>query len=130
VWNYWTNVANWADPPAKFELDGPLAAGSHGITRLPAQEPLHWRIRAVSPPNTATIELDLNGAVLSFEWRFERVTNDRTRRTQRVVLQGENSAELQPQLESTFTSNVPAGMKKLATTIAEAAASSRNPSDL
>jgi hypothetical protein len=129
VWNYWTNVANWDDPPAKFELDGPFAAGSHGITRLPAQEPLRWLIRAVSPPNTATIELELNGAVLSFEWRFEPVTNDRTRLTQRVVLQGENTAELQPQLESTFTSTVPAGMKKLATTIGEAAASSRNPSD-
>lgn len=24
AWHYWTNVANWDDPPAKFELDGPF----------------------------------------------------------------------------------------------------------
>src|SRR5438034_8259249 len=45
AWNYWTNVANWDDPPAKFELDGPFAAGSHGTTRLPGQERLHWLLR-------------------------------------------------------------------------------------
>ena len=24
VWEYWTNPANWDDPPARFEFDGPL----------------------------------------------------------------------------------------------------------
>jgi len=129
AWSYWTNVANWNEPPATFEIDGPFAAGSHGITRMPGQKPRHWLIRAVSPPNKATIEFALNGAVLSFEWRFESITIDRTRLTQRVVLQGENAAEFQPQLESTFTSSLPAGMKKLATTIAEAAAGSQNRAD-
>jgi hypothetical protein len=37
VWNYWTNVANWDDPPAKFELDGPFAAGLSGHPK-PANE--------------------------------------------------------------------------------------------
>jgi len=32
AWNYWANVANRDDPPAKFELDGPFAAGSHGTS--------------------------------------------------------------------------------------------------
>ncbi len=40
AWNYWTNIANWADPPAEFELDGPFAVGSRGVTRLPGREPL------------------------------------------------------------------------------------------
>ena len=35
AWNYWTEVTNWDDPPAKFELDGPFACGSCGTTRLP-----------------------------------------------------------------------------------------------
>jgi hypothetical protein len=39
AWNYWTSVANWDDPPAEFALEGPFAAGSQGITRLPGQEP-------------------------------------------------------------------------------------------
>jgi hypothetical protein len=33
AWNYWTEVTNWDDPPAKFELDGPFACGSRGTTR-------------------------------------------------------------------------------------------------
>ena len=70
AWHYWTNIANWDDPPAKFELDGPFVTGSRGVTRLPGQEPLHWLIREVTPPNAATIEMSLDGAALLFEWRF------------------------------------------------------------
>ena len=28
AWAYMTTVANWDDPPATFELDGPFVAGS------------------------------------------------------------------------------------------------------
>jgi hypothetical protein len=87
AWSYWANVANWNDPPATFELDGPFAAGSYGITRIPGQEPMRWLVRAVSPPHTATIQLALHGAALLFEWKLEPVTNARTRLTQRVMLQ-------------------------------------------
>jgi hypothetical protein len=67
AWRYWTNIANWDDPPAEFELDGPFAAGSHGRTRLPGQEPLPWLIREVTPPDRAIIEMNLDGATLSFD---------------------------------------------------------------
>jgi hypothetical protein len=67
AWDFWTNVANWADPPAEFQLDGPFATGSRGTTRLPGQKPLHWFIREVSPPNAATIEMRLGDASLLFE---------------------------------------------------------------
>jgi hypothetical protein len=120
AWSYWTNVANWDDPPAKFELDGPFAAGSHGITRLPDQKPFDWLIVETAPPSTATIELQLEGAVLCFEWRFEALTDQRTLLTQRVVLRGENAAAFRSQIESTFTSNLAGGMKKLARAIARA----------
>ena len=66
AWNYWTEVTNWDDPPAKFELDGPFACRSRGTTRLPGQEPLHWFIREVNPPHAATIEMQLQGATVSF----------------------------------------------------------------
>jgi len=49
AWNFWTDVGNWDDPPAKFELDGTFAAGSRGTTRLPGQEPLRWFIAEVTP---------------------------------------------------------------------------------
>jgi hypothetical protein len=28
AWRYWTDVANWDDPPARFEFDGPFAPGA------------------------------------------------------------------------------------------------------
>ena len=59
AWNYWTDVANWDDPPAKFDLDGSFASGSRGTTRLPGQEPLEWIIREVTPPDAATSSPDL-----------------------------------------------------------------------
>ena len=126
AWNYWTNIANWDDPPAKFQLDGPFAAGSYGTTRLPGQEALRWLIREVVPPSLATIELQLEGAVLAFEWRFDRLGDQRARITQRVALRGENAATLRSQVESTFKSNLPEGMKKLARAITDAEKKTKN----
>jgi hypothetical protein len=120
AWNYWTDVANWDDPPAKFDLDGPFASGSRGTTRLPGQQPLQWFIREVTPPSAAAIEMQLEGATLSFEWRFEGLADGRTRLTQRVVLNGENADVYLPQVKSTFTANLPDGMIKLATAMANA----------
>ena len=60
------------------ELDGPFATGSRGATRLPVQEPLHWLIREVTPPNAATTEMSLEGAALSFEWGFVEFADGRT----------------------------------------------------
>ena len=34
AWNYWTQVANWNDPPATFHLDGPFDVGSKLTTSL------------------------------------------------------------------------------------------------
>jgi hypothetical protein len=71
AWTYMTSVANWDDPPAKFELDGPFTVGSRGTTRMPGQEPRHWRVREVNPMKSYTLETELGRAVMSFEWRFD-----------------------------------------------------------
>jgi hypothetical protein len=34
-WGYWTNMANWDDPPAGFHLEGPFADRSRITTELP-----------------------------------------------------------------------------------------------
>jgi hypothetical protein len=120
AWNFWTNVANWDDPPAKFELDGPFAKGSRGTTRLPGQEPLNWFIQEVTPPHAATIEMSLGGASLSFQWRFEGLPDGRTRLTQRIVLAGEKAALYLSQVKAAFTANLPGGMNKMATAMANA----------
>ncbi len=127
AWDYWTNIANWDDPPAEFELDGPFAAGSRGVTRLPGQGPLHWVIREVTPLNATTIEMSLDGAALSFEWRFVGLADGRTRLTQRIVLKGEKADMYLSQVKAAFAVNLPDGMKKLATAMANADPSPMNP---
>jgi hypothetical protein len=91
AWRYWTDVANWDDSPARFELDGPFAVGSRGLTRLPGQEPIGWIIREVTPGEAATIEIPVDGAALAFEWKFAGLAEGRTRLTQRVVLTGQEA---------------------------------------
>ena len=42
AWSWRTDIKNWDDPPAQFQLDGPFASGSRGTTLLPGQEPLRY----------------------------------------------------------------------------------------
>ena len=127
AWHYWTNIANWNDPPAEFELDGPFATGSRGATQLPGQEPLHWFIRDVTPPNAATIEMSLDGATLLFEWRFVGLADGRTRLTQRITLKGEKADMYLSPVKAAFTANLPDGMNKLAAAMANADPSRKSP---
>jgi len=129
AWHYWTDIAHWDDPPAEFELYGPFATGSRGATRLPGQEPLRWFLREVTPPNAATIEMSLDGAALSFEWRFVGLPDGRTRLTQRIVLQGDKVDIYLSQVKATFTANIPGGMNKFATAMANANPNRKSPSD-
>ncbi|MGH9723114.1 MAG: hypothetical protein ACRD8O_23125 [Bryobacteraceae bacterium] len=76
AWSYWTNIANWDDPPAKFELDGRFEAGARGRRRMPGQEPLGWIIREVGPGRTAAIEMALDRASISFKWRFDEIEGE------------------------------------------------------
>src|SRR5262249_54898344 len=94
AWDWRTDVKNWDDPPAQFQLDGPIAAGSWWTTRLPGQEPLRWQIRDVRPGRSFTIEMPLDRATLSFDWRFEARSDPRTTLPQRLVLAGDNGLAL------------------------------------
>jgi hypothetical protein len=126
AWDWRTDVKNWDDPPAQFQLDGPFAAGSWGTTQLPGQEPLRWQIRDVRPGRSFVIEMRLDGATLSFEWRFEAVSDRNTSLSQRIVLAGDNAAAYAPQVRAAFGSNLPDGMGRIAAAIAVAAASTRS----
>jgi len=63
------DIANWDDPPAEFELtDRSLPVrteprGCRGRSRYAGSSRGH-------SANAATIELSLDGAALSFEWRL------------------------------------------------------------
>lgn len=112
AWSYWTNIANWEDPPATFALDGPFDVGSRLTTFVPGQT-FHSIIRACKAGREATIEMELPGAILSFHWQFEELPENRTRITQRLVLSGSNANSLVAQA-SIFEQTAPDGMKKLA----------------
>ena len=118
AWAYWTNIANWNDPPAKFELDGPFAVGSQLTTTLPDQT-LYCLIRYLEPGCAATIEMQLPDGVVSFHWTFEDLLETRSRITQRLVLSTASSSLVAQArvLEQT----VPQGMSKLIASIEKAA---------
>ena len=86
AWKHRTDISNWNDPPARFVLDGPFVAGSRGTTLLPDQQPLHWRIREVRAPNSFVLEMQLDRAVLTFEWSFDALSEHITKVTQKIAL--------------------------------------------
>jgi hypothetical protein len=124
AWDYWTNVANWADPPAEFQLDGPFKPGAHLTTKVPGQPPWESVIEEVVPGCEATIEMRLVGAALRFHWRFETVTAERTKITQRLTLNGAKAKEFIKPV-SILEQTVPDGMKRLGATMALAEAQKR-----
>src|ERR1044071_5402733 len=96
AWDYWTNIANWNDPPANFRLDGPFGVGSRLTTTLPGQT-LQSVITYVVEPSHATIEMELEDATLTFDWQFEVAGENRTRMTQHISLHGTKADSLVPQ---------------------------------
>jgi hypothetical protein len=114
AWKWRTDVRNWDDPPATFQLDGPFASGVWGTTRFPEQAPLRWRVREVRPEVCFVIAMPLQEAELAFEWRFEALSESRTRITQRVVLSGAKAGAYEDQVRTGFGANLADGMKRIA----------------
>jgi hypothetical protein len=113
AWTWRTDIRSWDDPPAQFRLEGRFADGTWGTTQLPGQAPLRWQIRDVRRGESFTIDMPLDGAVLSFEWTFEPVLSCRTRITQRITLSGENAAIYEEHVRNTFARTLSDGMKRI-----------------
>jgi polyketide cyclase/dehydrase/lipid transport protein len=114
AWSFRTDIRNWNDPPAKFSLEGPFAVGARGTTLVPGQEPFHWCISSVQPGRSFLIEMQLDHATLSFLWRFDGLSERRTRVTQRIELSGSNAGAYARQVQAGFGSNLSDGMQRLA----------------
>ena len=96
-------------------MDGPFAAGTHGITKTADQKSL-WRIAKVEPGKSAVITMSVGGTDLEIEWHFSEVTADSTLMSQKMTFRGpraEEAAEI-------FKSTMPEGMAKLARAIEDA----------
>jgi hypothetical protein len=114
AWQFRTDVSNWNDPPARFTLEGAFEVGTCGTTQLPGLETLHWSIREVRQGESFVTEMRLDRATLAFEWYFERVSEDRTKLTQRIVLLGDNAGAYTKDVEAGFGPNLPDGMRRIA----------------
>ena len=124
VWAYWTDVRNWADPPASFRLDGPFEVGSRGMTMLPDREPIHWTLDDVQPGKSYTLVSDLGGAALVCEWRFDPASDGATRLTQRIGVSGSGAALQVAGVRGALEPTLASGMKRIAGLLAEAEARS------
>jgi hypothetical protein len=120
AWDWRTEVKNWNDPPAQFQLDGPFSIGSWGTTWLPGKEPLRWQIRDVQTTRSFVIDLRLDGAILSCKWLFEAVSARQTRLEQRIVLAGDKAAAYALQVRAAFGANLPYEMSRIAAAMASA----------
>jgi len=120
-WGFMTNVENWHDPPATFKLEGPFTAGTRGTTHIPGQESRRWQLKAANQLESYVLDTELDGAIMSFEWRFNRLS-DGTRLTQHIILMGQNAAAYVSQVQEAFGSNLAAGMSKIVAAIEQAEA--------
>ena len=124
AWNYWSNVKNWDDPPARFELEGAFADGARGSTWVGEQLTMRWTVRDVRAHESATIVLQLDGAEMAFTWGLEAIGDGRTLLTQRAVLSGESAGALVEQAKG-LEATLPQGMRRLAAAIWDAAAKAK-----
>ena len=120
AWTYMSQVTNWDDPPAQFELHGPFVTGGQGTTQMPGGPVQHWDLREVRPMESYTVAFPLDRAALSFEWRFDALPDGRTRLTQHIALKGENAPAYLADVKGMFTSGLAPGMSKIATAIDKA----------
>lgn len=117
AWAYMSKVSNWSDPPAEFTLDGPFADGARGTTTMPGQPTREWHLRDVRALETYTVVADLGGATLACIWTFAPMGAFYTRITQRLVLEGEQTAEHRDAIAAAFGPNLGPGMEKIARAI-------------
>src|SRR6516165_8368240 len=91
VWEFVSNIENLAriegDAVESMTLDGPFQTGTRGATKMRGQEPTHWELADVVPPERATYVMELSGAVLRFAWTYEESGSAGTRLTQHIVLE-------------------------------------------
>jgi hypothetical protein len=127
AWSWRTNIQNWDDPPAQFQLHGPFADGSWGTTQMPGQEPMRWQIREVLRETSFVIDMPLDRAVLRFEWTFEPMGQHRTRITQRITLSGDNAAAYADQVRTTFGATLDQGMRRIADAMGASSTQCRQP---
>ena len=86
---------------------------------------MHWSIREVRPFTTFVLEMQVDKALLTFEWRFDALSEQRTR-MQKIVLSGDNAEAYVEQIEAGFRPSLAGSMRRIATEMAAAERRSTN----
>src|SRR5262249_40356162 len=110
------------DAVESMTLDGPFQAGTRGTTKMRGQEPTHWRLVEVQPPERAVSEVELVEAVVRFTWTYEELRDGRWRLGQHIVLWWAGGWGYVPVVEEYLAPNVGKGAERLAEEIARYAA--------
>lgn len=116
VWSFWTDISNWerleGNAVEWIRLHGPFAEGTSGETKMPGQDAILWEIVRLDHERWAKIEMPLDGAIFCNVMRFEAITPDQTRITQRMFLYGDKASFLAEGMQP-FAENAPQGLAKL-----------------
>ena len=125
VWEFHSNVDNIArveGDAVSMTLDGPYQAGTKGTTNIVGQDPTHWQLVEVIPPERSVTEIELTEAVVRTTWTFEELPDGRTRLSQHMVLEGPGAEAYVSVMEEMFAGNIVKGMEKIAAEIVKYAA--------
>src|SRR5262249_18717516 len=100
AWRFLTDITNitrlQGESGESVTLDGPYQAGTRGTTKMRGQEPRHWTLAEVLPPERTVTEIELPGAVVRITWTFEEIAGDRTRLSQHMTLEGPDAETYVP----------------------------------
>jgi hypothetical protein len=89
---------------------------------MPERPAISWTIREVDPGRGYTIGGGgfLENAQLQVRWRFDAVSDHKTKLTQRIELSGENAVSYIDGIRTAFEPNLEPGMGRIAGLMAQA----------
>jgi hypothetical protein len=93
AWSYWTNVEHWAiTETARVELiDLEFDVGSRGRVLVDGGHVVEWTVTEAAAPYRGAYRSANTPWPVTYTWCFDPVDEERTRITQRVLVDGEES---------------------------------------
>jgi hypothetical protein len=105
IWALFRDVAGWTRWNAGIEsitLEGPFAAGTGFVMKLPGEEALRSVLTEVRENECFVDETRVGDLVIAVAHRIERLEPSRTRITYAVDARGEGAAEIGPMIPADF----------------------------
>jgi uncharacterized protein YndB with AHSA1/START domain len=117
VWRLWADVDGWPEWNAdieRIELDGPFAAGSRILMTPIGQGAIELRISEALEPASFVDVADFGEVLIRTTHCVERVRNERSKVTYRIVISGPAADTLGAQLGPAISADFPETLAALA----------------